>query len=782
MRKDMLAIPFALKDAFLRSLSENKVTFVSAGAGWGKTAAAKQLLSRLPHRTISIQGAAPINITQRDRLVLMDDFQTLTPRMERRLQSILRQSRHRRFVLLSRGPLPDWLLPYRQSGELRQFGAEDLALDMICLVRLAKDYGLDLPAAELRYVRRETGGHPVLTRLLLEALSAGDGLCQETVDTARRRFDAYLDGAVLCRWDGGTFRLMLRLALSDTFDMTLAERLAADGEAETMLRTVQGSCGCLKQEGDAWRICDRELAGCLRGKAGSELSVEELKSSHLTIAHWYRRHGNDDQALLHYRAADCRSQIVQLLTQRLRAAYDTDSLYALREYYHMLTCEELTASPYLMCGMSLLCALECDRERSDYWFAVLCRYVEETDGFGADQQTAFGLCAFLELVLPQKTVENVCGALSAIDEQAADGTSILPPLSMTGALPSLLRGCRDWSEWILPGAGPRPPWNAAFERLPDCGGVWLRELFQAETRFERNEDMSEFILRFSRLQREIKTSGTLELELVLVALAARILAASGKAARAAELLEELRDRAIREERATLISNIDAVRCHIGLLDEDPYADAWFVQYAPDDRECQFMACCRYLVKVRCYIKRLDYPSALLLLGRLLDCFELYSRPLDKIETQALIAICLFRTGKEEWRKYLTDALNISGRYGYIAVLAAEGAALQPLLEQYEPGEIDPEYWRRLVRAVAVQSGYYPAYLAPPDNLLQTLTGMEYDILQLICQDLSNSEIGKRLNIKLPTVKTHVHNIFVKLEVRSRAQARHKAVRLQMLTI
>lgn len=782
MRKNTLTIPFALKDEFLRSVSENKITFVSAGVGWGKTAVAKQLLSRLPHRTISVQGAAPINVTQRDRLVLLDDFQTLTPRMERRLQSILRQSKNRRFVLLSRGPLPDWLLSYRQTGELRQFGAEDLALDMICLVRLAKEYGLDLPAAELRYVRRETGGHPVLTRLLLEALSAGDGLCQETVDTARRRFDACLDGAVLCRWDGGIYRLMLRLALSDTFDMTLAERLAADGQAETMLRTVQRSCGCLKQEGDAWRVCDRELAGCLRGKAGAELSAEELKSTHLTIARWYREHGNDDQALLHYRAADCRKQVVRILTRRMQAVHDTDSLYALRDYYHMLTCEELTASPYLMCGISLLCALECDRERSDYWFAVLCRYVDGMDGFGTDQQTALGLCAFLELVLPQKTVENVCGALSAIAEQSSDGTSILPPISVTGALPSLLRGCRDWSEWILPGTELRLPWDAAFERLPGCGGVWLRELFQAETRFERNEDMSEFILRFSRLQREVKAAGTLELEFVLAALAARILAASGKAARAAELLEEFRDRAVREESSALISNIDAVRCHIGLLNEDPYADAWFVQSAPDDGECRFTACCRYLVKVRCYIKRLDYHSALFLLGRLLDCFELYSRPLDKIETQTLIAICLFRTGKEDWRKYLTNALESSGRYGYIAVLAAEGAALRPLLEQYEPKGIDPDYWSRLVRAVAVQSGYYPAYLAPPDDILQTLTGMEYDILQLICQDLSNSEIGKRLNIKLPTVKTHVHNIFVKLEVRSRAQARHKAARLRMFTI
>ena len=50
-----------------------------------------------------------------------------------------------------------------------------------------------------------------------------------------------------------------------------------------------------------------------------------------------------------------------------------------------------------------------------------------------------------------------------------------------------------------------------------------------------------------------------------------------------------------------------------------------------------------------------------------------------------------------------------------------------------------------------------------------LTSREREITYLICRGLSNKEIGDRLYISLPTVVTHVHHIFEKLEVTSRSK-------------
>ena len=55
-----------------------------------------------------------------------------------------------------------------------------------------------------------------------------------------------------------------------------------------------------------------------------------------------------------------------------------------------------------------------------------------------------------------------------------------------------------------------------------------------------------------------------------------------------------------------------------------------------------------------------------------------------------------------------------------------------------------------------------------------LTDREREILNLIANHLSNTEIAQQLNISLKTVRNHVSNIFSKLQVVDRAQAILKA--------
>ena len=56
-----------------------------------------------------------------------------------------------------------------------------------------------------------------------------------------------------------------------------------------------------------------------------------------------------------------------------------------------------------------------------------------------------------------------------------------------------------------------------------------------------------------------------------------------------------------------------------------------------------------------------------------------------------------------------------------------------------------------------------------------LTNRELDVLHLIGQGYSNQAIAEELVITLKTVKTHVSNIFTKLEVEDRTQAAIYAV-------
>jgi LuxR family maltose regulon positive regulatory protein len=67
------------------------------------------------------------------------------------------------------------------------------------------------------------------------------------------------------------------------------------------------------------------------------------------------------------------------------------------------------------------------------------------------------------------------------------------------------------------------------------------------------------------------------------------------------------------------------------------------------------------------------------------------------------------------------------------------------------------------------------------NLVEPLSERELEVLRLIADGLSNHEIAERLIVGTGTVKTHINNIYRKLDVKSRTQALHRARELGLLT-
>jgi two-component system, NarL family, nitrate/nitrite response regulator NarL len=65
---------------------------------------------------------------------------------------------------------------------------------------------------------------------------------------------------------------------------------------------------------------------------------------------------------------------------------------------------------------------------------------------------------------------------------------------------------------------------------------------------------------------------------------------------------------------------------------------------------------------------------------------------------------------------------------------------------------------------------HPPIIRGPRSLLAGLTKREQQIFNLIANGLSNKLISRNLNIEVSTVKNHVHNILVKLGVKSRTGA------------
>ena len=95
--------------------------------------------------------------------------------------------------------------------------------------------------------------------------------------------------------------------------------------------------------------------------------------------------------------------------------------------------------------------------------------------------------------------------------------------------------------------------------------------------------------------------------------------------------------------------------------------------------------------------------------------------------------------------------------------------------------IAPSATRRLLKhmiPVLDTSRENAAAEAPPQEqpvlqhqeLIEQLTPREYEVLKLVAEGLSNSEIGRELVLSEATIKTHVSHVLNKLDARDRVQA------------
>ena len=114
-------------------------------------------------------------------------------------------------------------------------------------------------------------------------------------------------------------------------------------------------------------------------------------------------------------------------------------------------------------------------------------------------------------------------------------------------------------------------------------------------------------------------------------------------------------------------------------------------------------------------------------------------------------------------EYVYEALQ-AGASGFL-LKDTPPARLVEAIRTVRAGDalLAPQVTRRLVeRFVAPRP-------EPPDSFGE-LTDREVEVLRLIARGLSNAEIADRLVLSLPTVKTHVGRILMKLGLRDRVQA------------
>ena len=157
-----------------------------------------------------------------------------------------------------------------------------------------------------------------------------------------------------------------------------------------------------------------------------------------------------------------------------------------------------------------------------------------------------------------------------------------------------------------------------------------------------------------------------------------------------------------------------------------------------------------------------------------------------IEILALEALALQAKGKKERAvRTLAQALALAEPEGYVRTFVDEGpemaALLSEVLEAQQRGRLVPDapahYLRKLSAALERDASRTATTGA---GLSEPLSERELEVLALVAAGKTNQEIAKELFVALSTVKTHIKNIYGKLDARNRTQALARARELGLL--
>jgi LuxR family maltose regulon positive regulatory protein len=168
-------------------------------------------------------------------------------------------------------------------------------------------------------------------------------------------------------------------------------------------------------------------------------------------------------------------------------------------------------------------------------------------------------------------------------------------------------------------------------------------------------------------------------------------------------------------------------------------------------------------------------------GTLLDNFEQFARQGGRHRSLLTVTIlqALVQQGlghKEQARARLESALSLAAPEDYRRAFLDEGRPVLDLLPAVR--HVAPDFVDQVLLDDQTAPGREPPP-PPTPPLLDPLSKREQEVLQLLAAGLSNREIAEELVISVGTVKTHVHHIYGKLDVRDRPQAIVRAQELNL---
>lgn len=754
-----------------------QTVYLYGATGYGKTELVRQYLSGHRYIWLSCEKlpwkmeTAPSG-KQTRKVVVIDDLHRLKSEELRKEIIALARRSDLWLILISRSPVPAWLMPLYVREGLMIISEDDLRLGKAEISGYLKICGVAFTDDDIQYLQKTAEGNAYVVRHAALKMKEGKHVGPALYAEIWEAFSVYLEKFVVSGWDSDLLEFLMQVSVVDEFTLEMAEMITGSPYVASALEQAAEAGNFLFQKNGVYRLRPT-LNHALQSLAAKVYGLERVKDFKYNAALYYEMHDEIIPALRLFEECGKGDHIKSLLIRNARRNPGNGHYYELRRYYFNLEEQEIETSPVLMAGMSMLYSMLMDEEKSEYWYEKLTAFAKKAKG--GTLREAQSRLAYLDIALPHRGSRNVLDIMKNIPAMLLDNGIGFPEFSVTSNMPSTMNGGKDFCHWSPSDTLLAKTVGPLVERILGRYGKGLVKAALGESYYEKGEDPYQVMTLLTRAQMETEQGGMPEIAFAAVGIRIRLSLLQGDIQAAGELLTSF-ERSVRENQALqLLPNIQALRCRLALYEGDINGVDQWMEAAPDEnKEFCSLERYRYLTKVRCYLAKGEYLTAQALLEKLRYYAEKMNRPYIRMEVGLLSAIAKERMGGS-WQEELSAALKEAESYRFLRLISEEAAAIWPLLHRekkalLENGSLDQNWLHRLLEETEEMARRYPLYLKKRTAALSDFSETALTILRLQADGLSLNQIAKRLEMKPFSVSYHIQENYRKLNVSRKADA------------
>ena len=771
-----IKIPEKFKIKMKEVQKEYDIIFLTAHTGFGKTCVVKEYLKvkKIPYTYIASEQSDFCECLDniKSGMVVVDDFQNIPSENEEYLKNHLYELLRRHQVLIiSRANMPAWLKPYQIIGQVGTIDASALSFEDNEVKEFFEINQVYVDEEELYQICETTEKYPLALKFFAVHLKEETtGQLKVTGKIEKDVFD-YYDEVVLQNWSREIYQFVLYVGGFERFTLGLASMITGNPAVQRMIDEINKFASFLHMEHNEY-IIEPFFRKYMIYKQKKELSRKALDNIYYNAGLYYELRSDIKNALKYYSMCGNDDKVKELLIRNSNMNPGIAQYLEVEEYYRAFPKEVILKTPDLMTGMSMLCSLNIQVEESEYWYEALKEYLGTLKKTDIAYKYVKGKLYWLDISLPHRGSMDVEKLILNAVVPKKNKEFVLQDISVTSNLPSALNGGKDFSCWIMKADKLYGLMKPIMPLVLGKAGEGLADICYAEKMLEQADPNTYQIINYINSSRyDASAKGKMETLFVGNTLMHRLYMAQGNTEAAYQLMKDYKHQVEEKQQAQLLPNLNALIAlyylRIGKMEN---VNVWMRNEAPNEnKRFNVFERYRYMVKARCYIAQGKYMETITLLNRLIQYGTEYDRTIIRIQARLLLAITLYRVKDEHWREILEEALLEAQNYQYIRMIAEEGGAVLPLLQEMQT-KLDKDYKKKLVQCVKEQALIYPSYLKVENANVQSLTATERQVLKLLGRGMKNKEISEFLNISLNTVAYHTKNIYQKLGVNNRTQA------------